>query len=269
MPRTVRSVRAAHLLVRLAGVGLGLLVDRGVQEHREDRRGRPVDRHRDAGRRRAEVEAGVEHLHVVERGDADARRADLAVDVGALGGVAAVERDRVERRREPGRRLTLGEHVEAAVGAGRVALAGEHARRRLGIALQREHPGGEREAPGQVLGAQEPHEVAVVLGAGQGDAPQLRARQALARSGVRISRPRTVYTSSSARYCSTTRGHSSRATRVSSSSSASAASRASPTPAAPGTASRAVVRCWRRRAASASSAVPAWYPRTVAAISAR
>ena len=42
----------------------------------------------------------VEHLHVVERGDRHAGVADLAVDVGALVGVDAVQRDRVERGRQ-------------------------------------------------------------------------------------------------------------------------------------------------------------------------
>ena len=64
-----------------------LLVDRGVEEHREDRRRRAVDRHRDRGGRRAQVEARVEHLHVVERRDRHARIADLAVDVRARVGM--------------------------------------------------------------------------------------------------------------------------------------------------------------------------------------
>ena len=154
-------------------------VDHGVQEHRQDRRRRPVDRHRDARRRRAEVEAGVEDLHVVEGRDAHAGGADLAVHVGALGGVAPVEGDRVEGGGQARGRLPLGEQVEPPVGARRVALAGEHAGRRLGVPLQREDAGGEREGAGQVLAAQEAHQVAVVRGAGQGDAAQLRAGQAL------------------------------------------------------------------------------------------
>ncbi len=66
-------------------------------------------------------------------------------------GVVAVQRDRVERRRQPLRRHAVGEQVEAAVGAERVALAGEHPRRVLVLALEGEHAGGEREAPGHVL----------------------------------------------------------------------------------------------------------------------
>ena len=62
-----------------------LLVDGGVEEHGQDRRRRTVDRHRHRRRRVAQVEAGVEHLHVVEGRDRHAGVADLAVDVGALG----------------------------------------------------------------------------------------------------------------------------------------------------------------------------------------
>ena len=113
-------------------------------------------------------------------------------------GVAAVERDRVERGRQPGGRLALGEQVEAAVGAERVALAGEHAGRVLALALEREHAGGEREVAGQVLRAQEAQQLAVVVVAGQRHPRDPRARQRLAgRASVRISLSRTCTTSSS------------------------------------------------------------------------
>ena len=142
--------------------GVDLLVDHRVEEHGEDRRGRSVDRHRHRGGRGAQVEAVVEHLHVVEGADRHAGVADLAVDVGSLGRVEAVQGDRVEGGGEPGGRRVLGQEVEAAVGAEGVALAGEHAGRVLVVALEREHPGGEREAAGQVLGAHEGDQVAVV-----------------------------------------------------------------------------------------------------------
>ena len=45
---------------------LDLLVDRGVHEERQDRRRRSVDGHRHRGGRLAQIEAGVELLHVVE-----------------------------------------------------------------------------------------------------------------------------------------------------------------------------------------------------------
>ena len=70
---------------------------------------------------------------------------------GRSSGSNAVERDRVERGRQPGRRLTLGEEVETAVGARRTAFAGEHAGRVLVLALEGEHAGSEGEPAGHVL----------------------------------------------------------------------------------------------------------------------
>ena len=55
---------------------------------------------------RTEVEAGVEDLHVVERGDRHSRVADLAVDVRPLVRVKTVEGDRVESGGKP-----LGPHA--------------------------------------------------------------------------------------------------------------------------------------------------------------
>src|SRR5688572_32177934 len=49
-----------------------------------------------------------------------------------------------------------------SVGAERVALAGEHPGRVLAVALEREHPGGEREPAGEVLLPQEPQQLPVV-----------------------------------------------------------------------------------------------------------
>ena len=71
----LRSVRFAAL-VRTECIKL--LVNHRVEEHREDCRGRTVDGHRDRGRRRAQVEAGKEIVHVIDRCDRDARGADLA-----------------------------------------------------------------------------------------------------------------------------------------------------------------------------------------------
>ncbi|CAM5682078.1 hypothetical protein SAFG77S_08278 [Streptomyces afghaniensis] len=73
-----------------------LLVYRGVQEERQDRRRGSVDGHGDRGRGCGQVEAVVEGLHVRERCHRHPGGADLAVDVGAFVRVAAVERDRVE-----------------------------------------------------------------------------------------------------------------------------------------------------------------------------
>ena len=110
----------------------------------------------------AEIEPRVEDLHVLERADRHAGVADLAVDVGPLGRVEAVERDRVEGGRQASRRHVGRQQVEPSVGAEGVALAGEHARRVLALPLEREHAGGEREPPRKVLRAQERDQVTVI-----------------------------------------------------------------------------------------------------------
>ena len=134
---------------------LDALVDRGVHEHREDHRRRAVDRHRHRGRRVAQIEARIELLHVVERGDRHARVADAAVDVRPLVRVLAVERRRIEGRRQT-RRAVTGRHVvESPVGALRTALAREHPRRVLFLAAVRIDARGVREMSRQVLPQQE------------------------------------------------------------------------------------------------------------------
>ena len=71
----------------------------GVRDvHREDHRGRTVDRHRRGDR--AEVDAAVEVLDVGERVDRDAALADLA-ERELVVGVAAHQRRQVERGRQP------------------------------------------------------------------------------------------------------------------------------------------------------------------------
>src|SRR5271166_2982990 len=111
-------------LASLAGAEGGqLLVDRGVEEHRQDDRSRAVDGHRHRGGGGAQVEAVVERLHVVKGGDRNPRVADLAPDVGAFVRVAAVERHRIEGGGEPRRRAVARQELEAGVGAERIALA--------------------------------------------------------------------------------------------------------------------------------------------------
>ncbi len=159
---------------------LALLVDRGVQEEAEQHRRRTVDRHRHRRRRIGEVEAGVELLGVVDAGDRHARVADLAVDVRPVVGILAVERDRVERRRQPLGRQPARDVVEALVGALGAALAGEHARRVLALALEREDARGVREVARRRL-AQEPGEdVAPVLVGGERHLGDLEVRERLA-----------------------------------------------------------------------------------------
>ena len=168
----------------LLGEAVDALVDDGVEEHGEHGRSRAVDGHRHRRRRVAQVEARVEDPHVVERRDRHAGVADLAVDVGPLGRVAAVEGDRVERGRQSGGGLAFRQQVEAAVGARRAALAGEHAGRVLALALEREHPGGERERARQVLRAQPPELLAVVDEAGERQLGDCGARQRFAGRAV-------------------------------------------------------------------------------------
>ncbi len=151
-------------MARIAGAGPLIVIDTDVVG---SHRSKPV----------------VERLHVVERGDRHAGVADLAVDVGPLVGIEAVQRHRVERRRQAGGRLPLGQQVEAAVGADGVALAGEHARGVFAFALEGEHPAGEREPSGQVLVAQPPQQVAVVAEAGQRHLGDVGARERLRGEG--------------------------------------------------------------------------------------
>ena len=79
------------------------------------------------------------------------RVADLAVDVGPLVGIEAVERDRVERGGQALRRQVARQQVEAPVGAERVAFAREHARRILVLALEGNTPAVNGKLAGQVL----------------------------------------------------------------------------------------------------------------------
>ena len=130
---------------------LDLLVDGRVEEHRQDRGRGPVDRHRDRCRGGAQVEARIELLHVVQRGDRDAGGAHLAVDVGAWVGVAAVQRDAVEGRRQPLGGQAEADEVKPLVGAFGRSLAREHARRVLPFPLQRKDAGREGKLARQVL----------------------------------------------------------------------------------------------------------------------
>ena len=94
-------------------------------EHREDHRGRTVDRHR--RRDRAEVDAAVEVFDVGERVDGDAALPHLA-ERELVVGVAAHQRRQVERGRQAV--AARGEQlVEAPVRVDRGAEAREHAHR--------------------------------------------------------------------------------------------------------------------------------------------
>ena len=155
-----------------------LLVDGGVHEHRKHRGRRAVDGHADRGGGVAQVEARIQHLHVVERGDAHARVADLAVDVGAHIGIVAVKRDRIEGGRQPLGRQPFADQLEAPVGAKRITFAGEHACRILALALEGEGAGGVRKRARHVVKQQPLEQLAVAFVAGQRHLAHTRARQA-------------------------------------------------------------------------------------------
>ena len=84
-------------LALLGEVPLDLLVDGGVEEERENDGCRAVDRHADAGVSVAQIEARIEPLGVVHRGDRHAGVADLAPHVGTFGRISSVQRHRVKR----------------------------------------------------------------------------------------------------------------------------------------------------------------------------
>src|SRR5690606_21583230 len=136
--------------------------------------------HGDAGRRRAQVEAGVQLLHVIQRRDVDAGVADLAVDVRAFGRVLAVQGDAVERGGQARGRLAQAQVVEAAVGALGRALAGEHADRILAGAAVRVHATGVGIRAGQVLLLQEGQQFAPGAVGRRGDLRHLLVAQRLA-----------------------------------------------------------------------------------------
>ena len=128
-------------------------------------------------RRRRQVEAGVELLHVVERRDVDAGVADLAVDVRTRRRIFAVQRDRIERGRKARGLLAERKVMEAAVGALGRAFAGEHAGRIFAGAPIRIDAAGVRIRAGQVFLAQEREQLAPALVGRRGDLRHLLVRE--------------------------------------------------------------------------------------------
>ena len=96
--------------------------------------------------------------------------------------IVAVQRDRVERGRQPLGRHAVGEQMEALVGAERVAFAREHPRRILVLALEREHARRERKLPGTFSRQLPAQDLAVVLVPGQRDLAHLACRTATSSS---------------------------------------------------------------------------------------
>src|SRR5690606_6383001 len=128
----------------------------------------------------AQVEAGVQLLHVVERGDGYAGVADLAVDVRADGRVFAVQRHRIEGGGQARGGLADRQVMEAPVGALGRALAREHADRILTAAAVRIHATGVGIVPRQVFLAEEGQQLAPALVGGRGDLGNLLVAQRFA-----------------------------------------------------------------------------------------
>ncbi len=120
VPRMFSSAKARTLSISWCGrrtliFGLELrqlLLDRGIQVHRQDDRRRAVDGHRYRGRRAAQVEAVVKRLHVGEGGDRHPGITDLAVDIRAFVRVAAVQGDRIKSGRQAFGRGVLGNSLK-------------------------------------------------------------------------------------------------------------------------------------------------------------
>jgi hypothetical protein len=77
-----------------------LLVDGRVEKHGQHDGGRPVDGHGNRCGGGTQLEAAIEHLHIVQGADADPGIAHLAVDIRPLVRVVAIQGDRIEGRGE-------------------------------------------------------------------------------------------------------------------------------------------------------------------------
>jgi len=129
----------------------GLLIDGRIEEEGEHHRRRAIDGNGDAGVWGAEVETGIELLHVVNRTDRHAALPHLAIDVGRKVGIFAIERDAVEGRGEPLGIIVLAEVVEPAVGPFGRTLSGKLALGILFGALERENARCKREVTRSVF----------------------------------------------------------------------------------------------------------------------
>ena len=144
------------------GLELGkLLVNRGVQKHRQEDGGGSGDGHGDGRGWRAQVEPLVQNAHVIEGGDADARLTDLSVDVWPFIRVLAVERHGVEGSRQAVNRLALAQEVEPRVGLRWASFAGKHSLGLFATSLERKGPCGVGESPREILTHEPTHAVTV------------------------------------------------------------------------------------------------------------
>ena len=128
-----------------------MLIHGGIQKEAEQHGRRTVDGHGNRSRGIAEVKAAVELFGIVQAADADARIANLAVDIWTATRIVAVERHGVKSRAQ-----TLGRHpqrniVEALVSALGTSLSGKHAGGIFGRALEGVDACGIREISGYIL----------------------------------------------------------------------------------------------------------------------
>ena len=128
-----------------------VLINGGVHEHGQDRRRGAVDGHGHAGAGVAQIESAIEHFHVVQRGNAHTRVADLAVDVWTRIGVVAIQRDGVKRRGQTFCGHACAEQLETGVGSKGIAFAGKHARGIFAFAFERKGASGVGETAGHVV----------------------------------------------------------------------------------------------------------------------
>ena len=189
----VRLYRAAHVLQhpgtdvgRLVGTGfaavfgaefLQVLVDCRVHEHRQDAGRRAVDRHGHAGAGAAQIKSTIQHLEVVDGGNAHAGVAHLAVNVRAPVRVVAIQGHRVKGGGQALGGHALAEQLKAGVGAKGVALTGKHARGVLALALEGKSSGGVGVMARHVVQHQPLQDVARVLVFGQGHFGNHRAAE--------------------------------------------------------------------------------------------
>ncbi len=162
---TVQGFDLAPRLVPLTlslQVTLGTLIDRGVHEHREQHRRRAVDGHRHGSRRQAQIEAGIQLLHVIECRDGDTRIPGPSIDVGTRVRILAIQGRRIESGRKARRAMPPGDVVKAAVRPFRRTLAREHTRWIFLLAAVRIDTARVREGSRQVFRQKEMKDLAPI-----------------------------------------------------------------------------------------------------------
>ena len=148
-------LRRCFILVRLTSEflaqGIELLIEGGIEEHGQHGGRGPVDGHGHGGFRIAQIEAVVEHFHIVEGSDGNAGIADFSVNVRPTVGIEAVQSDGIESGGQTLGFGVLGKVLEPLIGAECVTLAGKHTRWIFAFAPEWKHAGGEGKSTGQIL----------------------------------------------------------------------------------------------------------------------